>query len=119
MRLLGNLPSLLDEMWYAWRASRSNLLYLRRVSAEEPTLAGKALYEQVIVRRTGVERAAAAQTLLRAEQSLCQWPSQRELRFCDVVLYVVVEEYMRSHSTLLGTQANMLAIVSRVIPGEL
>jgi hypothetical protein len=107
------------EKWYARRASRELLEWYRRVHGEEPQLAGTALYQRVIVRRSGFDVKAAAGIVRRAEQSFCAWPSDRDLRFRDVVLYVVIDEYLRSHSTHLGTQTNMGEVVVRLIPGDL
>jgi len=107
------------EKWHAWRASRQILDWYKRVSRDQPQLAGRTLYAQVVIRRSGVDAKAAAAILLRAEESFCDWPSGRELRFRDVVLYLVIDEYLRSHALTLGTQTNMGKIVSRVIPRDL
>ena len=110
---------ILAEMWHAWRGSREMLQWYRRVHSETPALSGRELYQQIIVRRSGVASSAAALTLTRAEASLCEWPAAHALRYCDVVLYVVVAEYLKSHPTISGIQANMLSVVFRVIPREL
>ena len=107
------------EKWYAWRTSREMLGWYHRVRGEEPQLTGRPLYQQVIVRRSGLDAEAASGVLQRACQSFCDWPFERRLRFRDVVHYVVVDEYLRSHLTILGTHTDMGKVVARLIPRNL
>jgi len=108
------------EKWYAWRASHEMLRWYQRVSVEEPRLSGVLLYEEVIVRRSGLDIEAASGVLLRARQSLCEWASPRKLRYRDLVHYVVVDEYMRSQLTdFRGTYTDMRRVVARIIPYHL
>jgi len=107
------------EKWFAWRASHEMLDSYNRARVEQPPVSGKALYERVVVQRSGLDAKAASGILLRAEESFCDWPAGRELRFRDVVLYVIIDEYLRSHVGDLGTQTNMGKIVGRVIPKDL
>jgi hypothetical protein len=85
---------------------------------EEPQLIGKALYQRIVIQRSGLDIHAAAGVLRRAEQSFCEWPSDRDLKFRDVVRYIVIEEYLRSHATI-GTHTNLGKVVARVIPDDL
>ena len=117
LRLPG--AAMVAEKWFAWRASRELLESYNRARAEEPPVSGKALYERVVIRRSGLDAKAAGGILLRAEESFCDWPGGRELRFRDVVLYVIIDEYLRSHGANLGTQTNIGKIVARVIPKDL
>jgi hypothetical protein len=93
--------------------------WYRRVRGEEPRLTGGPLYQQIIVRRSGLGDEAAGKLVRRAYQSFCEWPIERKLRFRDVVHYVVVAEYLRSHLTNLGTHTYMGRVVARVIPRDL
>jgi hypothetical protein len=104
------------EKWHAWRTSREMLAWYQRVCGEEPQLTGRRLYGEVIVRRSALDVKAAAAVLQRARQSFCDWPCERKLRFRDVVRYVVIDEYLRSHPTTLGTQTDMGTVVARIIP---
>jgi hypothetical protein len=111
---------IVTEKWYAWRASHEMLRWYQRVSVEEPQLSGVSLYEEVIVRRSGLDIEAASGMLQRVRQSLCEWPSPRKLRYRDVVHYVVVDEYMRSHVTdFRGTYTDMRRVVASIIPYHL
>ena len=83
-----------------------------------PDSFGKALYERIVIRRSGLDVKAAAGVLRRAEQSFCQWPSERELKFRDLVRYIVIEEYLRYH-VAIGTRTNLEYVVARVIPENL
>jgi hypothetical protein len=110
---------LLAEKWFAWHTSRALLEWYERVHRDEPQLAGRSLYERVLTRRSDIDIPVAAGILRRAEQSFCDWPSGRDLRFRDLVQYVVVDEYLRSHVATLGTHTNLGRVVARLIPEEL
>jgi hypothetical protein len=107
------------EKWFAWHESREMLALYHRVRSEEPLLAGRALYERILVRRSGLDATAVARVLRRATESLCDWPSGRDLRFRDLVQYVVTTEYLHAHVTRLGTQTDMGKTIARVIPDTL
>ena len=108
------------EKWFAWRTSHEMLRWYQRVSVEEPQLTGGSLYEEVIVRRSGVDIGTASGVLRRARQSFCEWPGPRKLRFRDVVHYVVKDEYERSYSSdLSGTRTDMRRVVASIIPFHL
>jgi hypothetical protein len=111
--------ALLAERRFASQASRELLDLYTRIKLEEPQLTGKALYERVVIRRSGLDAQGAAGVLLRAEESFCDWPSGRDLKFHDVVQYVVIDEYLRSHVGNVGTRTNMVNVVARVIPHDL
>jgi hypothetical protein len=107
------------EKWYAWRMSREMLGWYQRVRAEQPQLTGRPLYQQVIVSRSGLDDEAARGVLRRAHQRFCEWPFERQLRFRDVVHYVVIDEYLRAHLSNLGTHADIGKVVARLIPLDL
>jgi len=107
------------ERWFAWRASRQLLDLRESIQRDEPQLSGRSLYERVVIRRSGLDIRAAAGVLRRAEQSFCEWPSGRDLRFRDLAQYVVIDEYLRSHAATVGTHTNMAKIVARVVPEHL
>lgn len=107
------------EKWYAWRTTHEMLGWYQRVRGEVPQLTGRALYQQIIVRRSGLDDEAARGVLRRAYQRFCEWPFERKLRFRDVVHYVVIDEYLRSHLANLGTHTDMGKVVVRLIPHNL
>src|SRR5882757_7280287 len=107
------------EKWHAWRTSHEMLGWYRQVRGEEPQLTGRPLYQQVIVRRSGLDDEAARGVLRRAYQRFCEWPFERKLRFRDVVHYVVIDAYLRSPLANLGTHTDMGRVVARLIPYHL
>ncbi len=110
---------LMAEKRFAWHASRELLDLYNRVRREEPQLTGRALYARVVIRRSGLDVQAAAGVLRRAEESFCDWPSGSDLKFHDLVQYVVIDEYLRSHVGTVGTRTNMVKVVARIIPHDL
>jgi orotate phosphoribosyltransferase len=85
---------------------------------EDPQCTGKTLYERIVSRRSGLDVQAVAGILRRAEQSFCEWPSERDLKYRDVVQYIVIEEYLRSYGAI-GTHTNLAKVVAYVIPDKL
>jgi len=107
-----------SELWYAWRGSRAMLEWYRAKRASEPALPARTLYERIMIDHGRLDRPVALQILRRAEQSFCQWPVERDLRYRDLVVFVLVDRYLREHGNRAGTQTNMAAVVSRVIPED-
>jgi hypothetical protein len=105
-----------SETRFARRQSRELLALYQRVLIDEPQLAGTALYAKVISLRLRGDAQYTRSVLLRAEQSFCEWPAERALRFRDVVSYIVVSEYLRDHRASPGTQSNMVNVVARTVP---
>ena len=109
----------LAEKWHAWRATHEMLRWYQRVSGAEPQLTGTTLYQEILVQRFGLDLKVARCVLQRVRRSFCEWPRRRELRFRDLVNYLVMEEYMQAHSTKIGTYTDMRRMVSRIIPLDL
>jgi hypothetical protein len=109
---------LLTEIWFAWQASHELLDSYKHMHREDPQCIGKPLYERIVSRRSGLDVQAVAGILRRAEQSFCEWPSERDLKYRDVVQYMVIEEYLRSYGAI-GTHTNLAKVVAYVIPDNL
>jgi len=109
----------LAERRYARRASKELLELLRMVQTEQPELSGRALYQAVITRRLGANQKRAGEIVRRAEESFTDWPSERELRFRDVVHYQVFDEFTHSGPGRDNTRTNMGRVVARIIPEQL
>ena len=108
------------ERRYAKEASEQLLDLLRREQREHPELKGRALYEAVTARRIGLNPPISATEIVRrAEESFADWPVERELRFRDVVHYLIFDEYMHAGKARAGTKTNMGAVVARIIPEEI
>ena len=86
--------------------------------AESPNLAGRTLYRHIVSQHLGLDPQAANTIVWRAEQSFAAWPNERDVQFRDVVLYLAVDEYLKSHVAREGTQINMGNVVTRIIPTD-
>jgi hypothetical protein len=107
------------ERRYAKAASQQLLELFRRQQRERPELKGRALYEAVVARRLGSNPTlSAAEIVRRAKESFADWPTDRELKFRDVVHYHIFDEYMRQ-SHVVGTRTNFGVVVAQIIPAEL
>jgi hypothetical protein len=60
------------EKWFARQVSRQLLHLYERVRRDEPQLTGRALYEQIVIRRSDIDGTVAARVLRRAEKSFCE-----------------------------------------------
>jgi hypothetical protein len=108
------------ERRYAKEASEQLLDLFWREQREHPELKGRALYEAVTARRLGLNPPISATEIVRrAEESFADWPVERELRFRDVVHYLIFDEYMHAGKARAGTKTNMGAVVARIIPEEI
>ena len=108
----------ISETWYAWHASRRMLELYQQVRSESG-LTGISLYEQIIMRRSRIDIRATNTILRHAEASFCSWPSWHDLRYRDVVQYVVICDYLGSREEGVGTQTRMATTVARIVPQEL
>ena len=109
----------LAEYWHVRRASRRLLNLYHAVRDEQSERSDQALYQDVVMRWSEIHRHDARAVLRRAEQSVADWDADRELRFRDVVLYVITEEYLRAHPQRQGARSRMAKTVARVIPRNL
>ena len=107
------------ERHYAKAASEQMLEQYWKLRRESPDMDVRGVYESVVAERLGNERSRAAELVKRAEDSFTQWPVERELRFRDVVHYLIFDEYMRQGKAREGTKTNMGGVVARIIPEEL
>ncbi len=108
------------ERRYAKEASEQLLDLFWRERREHPDLTGRALYEAVAALRLGSNPPiSAAEIVRRAEESFADWPVERELRFRDVVHYLIFDEYTHAGKARARTKTNMGAVVARIIPEEI
>ena len=107
------------ERRYAKEASEQLLELFWREQRERPELKGRPLYEAVAARRLGTNPPiSAVEIVKRAEESFADWPVEREVRFRDVVHYLIFHEYMRAGKARDGTKTNMGEVVARIIPED-
>jgi hypothetical protein len=110
---------IISEFFYTRRASRRLLRLYETVHREHPKHGARALYEEVVVRWSDVDVPAARAILRRAAQSFVDWDSDRDLRFRDVVIYLVADGYVRAHPERHGARSRMARTAARIIPREL
>ena len=108
--------SIVLEQWHAWRSSRQMLTIYWIVREERPELRDAASYEQIVARRGHLGDRAPDAIVQHAAESIAKWPVERPLRFRDIVHYVAVDDYLRSHSANRGTRSDMRKMVEHVIP---
>ena len=89
------------------------------VIGARPDLAHVDLYRQIVVDRTGCDRAAADAILRHTQESFAAWPVSRELKFRDVVHYLIVSEILHSHNESRWVHADIRRVVYSSIPHEL
>jgi hypothetical protein len=126
MNLLERTLGPLAKPITAWRQSRHakavshELLNLHRFVAERhPNLRGRPLYRQIVMLRSRADMATADRLLRCAEESFAAWPTQRDLKFADVVHYLAIEEFLAAHPETSWTQTHMGRIVTARIPRRL
>ena len=107
------------ERNYARRTSTDILGTYQIISAEHPELTGEARYEMVIARHANLDPADARSVVRSAEQSFAAWPVDRNVQFQDVVLYYVIDKYLKSAKGRQSTQIDMEEIVKAVVPANL
>jgi hypothetical protein len=107
------------ERRYAKQASTQLLTLYRRERRDHPEVSSRELYQSIVAQRLGPQAGRAAEIVRRAEESFTDWPVARELKFRDVVHYLIFEEYTRVGAVREGTKTNMGLVIARVIPGDI
>jgi hypothetical protein len=118
LRTFRDFPTVIiaSELWHAWRTSRQLCHWYRLTQRDQKKeLSRRCLYIQIMHRRSALSTDAAIELIDRAEESYCEWPTKRPLRYRDLVRYIVIDDLMRQ-SARGGVRANVAAVVARVVP---
>lgn len=107
-----------SERRFARRQCQKALSCLECVQQERPELAGRELYHEVVARCVGSGRERAVSIVQRAEQSFAAWPTGRDVRFRDVVTYVIVDECLTTKHRA-AAHTHIEAIVASAILADL
>jgi YHS domain-containing protein len=107
------------ERRFARRVSRELLKLYRIVAASHPGLHGRDLYRKIVIARTRADPEAAEALIDQAEESFAAWPVPRALTFCDVVHFIAVSEFLRSHGNSPWIHVNVGREVASQIPHNL
>jgi hypothetical protein len=116
MKFLADCLAVWSEWRFARQAARKALDCRRLLQDAHPNLRGRDFYEAFVCAYAGVGSAAALTILRRAEASFASWPNERELEFRDLVQYLAVSDFLRSHPKRSGTIANMVRVISNIVP---
>jgi hypothetical protein len=92
---------------------------LKQIQAQEPALQSEALYTRAITRRLACDTAQAREIVRMADVSFAQWPEERDVRYRDVVKYLIVHEILGRDAKSMGAQSDIDRIVRDSIPQEL
>ncbi|MBS0394748.1 MAG: hypothetical protein JSR54_08985 [Proteobacteria bacterium] len=114
-RWYGTLLRAWRDRRYAYAECRGALQIYGTVVDECPYMRGRMLYHEIIRRCVGEDLDRAVEIVRRAEDSFAAWPAAREVRFRDVVSYVIVDELMQRADSG-SIRADVERIVSKVIP---
>jgi len=106
------------ERRFARQASAELLELYRQLRSEHPEMSDRALYQEIVAQRLAPQVVSASELVRRAEESFTDWPRERELKFRDVVHYLVFYEYTLLDPARRGTMTNMGAVVTQVIPDD-
>jgi len=107
------------ERRFARRIGRELLKLYRIVSASHPDLRGRRLYRTIVISHTRVDPESAEALLDQAEESFAAWPTQRALKFRDVVHFIAVSEFLATHGNSSWIHSDIGREVASVIPPSL
>src|SRR5215467_622394 len=106
------------ERRFARQASAELLELYKQLRREHPELSGRALYQAIVAQRLAPQVVSASELVRRAEESFTDWPQDRELKFRDVVHYLVFYECTLLDPARPGTMTNMGVVVTQIIPDD-
>jgi hypothetical protein len=89
------------------------------VQRRNPALAGDALYAAVIAQRTKLDAEGARSLLARAHASRLDWDNERPATFRDVVMFMIVTEYLARSRGVQGMTMDLSTYLDRRMPQEL
>lgn len=125
-----SLPATLNECRRVLFAPRAERRFARQASAElldlywqqrgeHPEMSNRVLYQSIVAQRLGSQAVRPEELVRRAEESFTDWPRNRDLRFRDVVHYLVFYEYTLLDPARQGTMTNMGVAVAKIIPEDI
>jgi hypothetical protein len=108
----------LREWLFARRVCGEALAAYKAVRRRQPGLADDALYQAVIIQRTGLDAEAARHLLELALASREDWETERRARFRDVVMYMIVTEYLARSRGVQGMSIDLCSYLDRRVPHD-
>lgn len=110
-----SFPVIWKEKRFARDASVSMLSLFNRLREDNPALDRISLYKNFVRAYLKVDAKVATDILEKAEESFASWPTERPLKFADIVHYIIVIEYMRKNK-LGAIGPHFKEIVDETIP---
>lgn len=104
---------LLREWLFARRVSGEALSAYDAVRRRDPALAGDALYAAVIAERTKLDAEGARHLLARAHASRLDWDNERPATFRDVVMFMIVTEYLARSRGVQGMTMDLVGYLDK------
>jgi hypothetical protein len=104
------------ERLFTQKTAASMLRLHRHFELTDPLMARYEIYAQVVMAHLRCNRGEALELLERAETSYANWPSPRELTFCDVVHCVSFCEFTKNFDAQYGTQTDLTSLVASNLP---
>ena len=95
------------------------LKIMQDVQAREPALHDEALYARTVSQRLACDMAQAREIVRMADVSFAQWPEERDVRYRDVVKYLIVHQILGRDAKTMGAQSDIDRIVRDTISQEL
>ncbi len=87
------------------------------VHAARPDLQGRDLYEEIVANCVVNHRETARAYIRHAADSFAAWPANREVRFRDVVSYIIFDQLVVSNQRP-DTRADIEAVVASIVPAN-
>ena len=109
----------LREWRFARRVCNEVLRAYDQVRERSPELDGPALYEAVIAQRLRLDAPQAQRVLQDAHASREDWDNERSVCLRDIVLYMIVSEYLREGKGHRGMSLDLAAFLDQRVPAHL
>jgi len=115
----GVTQSAFQEKHFAQRVATDLLELHHREARRDASMHGMELYRRLVMLRMGVDAFTADLLLEQARESFASWPTERPLRFHDVVHMVVIREFKEAHPGVAWFGTNVGQIVAKLVDPRL
>ncbi len=109
----------LREWRFARRVCTESLRAYDHVRERSPSLAGAPLYEAVVAQRLKLDAQQAGRLVRDAHASREDWEHERPVCLRDVVLFMIVSEYLREGKGHRGMSLDLGNFLDQRVPAHL
>jgi hypothetical protein len=106
------------ERRFTHKTGVAMLKLLRQFEQCAPEMSRSEIYVKVVCAHVGCSQGEATVLLNRAASSYANWPTQRELTFCDVVHYLSFSEFVKINNHQNWTQSDLAPVVASIVPKD-